>query len=133
MLIEKDYDLKSISPLNLAFIGDTVFDLLTRCELVSEGNRPVNELHKGAAARVCASAQASSIKKIMDELTEEETEVFKRGRNAHSKSSPKNQSNADYHYATGLECLFGWLYLGKKEDRIKELYAMIKEEENETE
>ena len=125
MFTEKISNLSSYSPLTLAFIGDTVFDLLVRGELVCEANRPVKELHNLAAKKVCASAQAESVKKIMDSLTSEESDVFKRGRNAHTGSTPKNQSGADYHYATGLECLFGWLYLNGNEERIKELYALM--------
>ena len=106
-------------------MGDTVFDLLVRSELVCEANRPVNLLHKTASTRVCAKAQAEAINVIMPMLSEDELSVFKRGRNAHTGGIPKNQSSADYHYATGLECLFGWLYLKEKTERIKELYAAI--------
>lgn len=124
-LIEKSADISTISPLTLAFIGDTVFDLLVRSELVCEANRPVNALHSMASKRVCASAQAASIKKIMSLLTEDETSVFKRGRNAHTGGIPKNASSADYHYATGLESLFGWLWLKGDIERIKFLYNKI--------
>lgn len=119
----------SLSPLALAFIGDTVFDMLVRRELVTGTSRPVRELHKMATEKVCASAQAGSMKKIMPYLDEHEEEIFKRGRNAHPGSVPKNQSGADYHYATGLECLFGWLYLSGKTERIEELYKIIASEE----
>ena len=106
-------------------MGDTVFDLLVRSELVCQANRPVNALHKTASTRVCAKAQAEAINVIMPMLSEDELAVFKRGRNAHTGGIPKNQSSADYHYATGLECLFGWLYLKGKTERINELYAAI--------
>ena len=125
LLLDKKADVTSLSPLNLAFIGDTVFDLLVRSELVCEANRPVNALHKSASSRVCAKAQAQAMGIIMPMLTEDELAVFKRGRNAHTGGIPKNQSSADYHYATGLECLFGWLYLKGETDRIKELYNAI--------
>lgn len=124
-LLEKTTDVSSLSPLTLAFIGDTVFDLLIRSELVTEANRPVNALHTMASKRVCAAAQAESIRKIMHLLTEDETAVFKRGRNAHTGGIPKNASSADYHYATGLESLFGWLYLRGETERIKELYRAM--------
>ncbi len=127
-LLEKTADVSAISPLALAFIGDTVFDLLTRSELVCEANRPVNALHKTASQRVCAAAQAESIRKIMPMLTEDEMTVFKRGRNAHTGGIPKNASSADYHYATGLESLFGWLYLKGEIDRINLLYSEIRSE-----
>ncbi len=125
ILHKKNVDVSSLSPLTLAFIGDTVFDLLTRCELVCEANRPVNALHNMASKRVCAAAQAEAIKKIMPLLTEDETAVFKRGRNAHVGSKAKNASSSDYHYATGLESLFGWLWLKEETDRILYLYSEI--------
>ena len=124
-LLEKSTNVSSLSPLTLAFVGDTVFDLLVRSELVCEANRPVYALHKAASGKVCAHAQAEAIIKIMPLLTEDEEAVFKRGRNARTGGIPKNQSSADYHYATGLECLFGWLYLKGETDRIKELYNAI--------
>lgn len=129
LLIEKPADVSALSPLTLAFVGDTVFDLLTRTELVLEANRPVNDLSKSASKRVCAAAQAESIRKIMPLLTEDETAVFKRGRNAHTGGIPKNASSADYHYATGLESLFGWLYLKGEIERINQLYGEIRREE----
>ena len=129
LLIDKKTDVSSLSPLTLAFVGDTVFDLLTRSELVCEANRPVNALHTSASKRVCAAAQAESMKKILPLLTENETAVFKRGRNAHTGGIPKNASSADYHYATGLESLFGWLYLKGETKRIAELYSIIRNED----
>ena len=114
-----------MSPLTLAFVGDTVFDLLTRTDLVCEANRPVNALHTAASKRVCAAAQAQAIRKIMPILSEDELAVFKRGRNAHTGGIPKNQSSADYHHATGLESLFGWLYLKGETERIIYLYDEI--------
>lgn len=124
-LLKKNADVAGMSPLTLAFIGDTVFDLLTRTELVCEANRPVNALHTAASKRVCAAAQANGIRKIMPLLTEDELAVFKRGRNAHTGGIPKNASSADYHHATGLESLFGWLYLKGETERIAYLYKEI--------
>lgn len=124
-LLEKAVNVSALSPLTLAFIGDTVFDLLTRSDLVCEANRPVNALHTAASKRVCAAAQAEGIRKIMPMLTEDELAVFKRGRNAHTGGIPKNASSADYHYATGLESLFGWLYLKGETERINILYSEI--------
>ena len=126
-LLEKSADVSSLSPLTLAFLGDTVFDLLVRSELVCEANRPVNALHQTASKRVCAKAQADGIRGIMDMLTEEEISIFKRGRNAHTGGIPKHASSADYHYATGLESLFGWLYLKGETERIKQLFKAINE------
>lgn len=126
LLIDKPVKTSSLSPLTLAFIGDTVFDLLVRSELVCEANRPVNALHKSASKKVCAAAQAEGIRRILPLLSEEEEAVFKRGRNSHTGGIPKNASSADYHYATGLESLFGWLYLNGKNERIIELYREIR-------
>ena len=125
ILHDKNVDVSSLSPLTLAFVGDTVFDLLTRCELVCEANRPVNALHNMASKRVCAAAQAEAIKRIMPLLTEDETAVFKRGRNTRVGSKAKNASSSDYHYATGLESLFGWLWLKGETDRLRYLYSEI--------
>ena len=123
--LNTDVNVKTLSPLNLAFVGDTVFDLFVRERLVCQANRPVNKLHKEATTLVKASAQAEAMGKIMPILTEEEISVFKRGRNAHTNHKAKNASEGDYHYATGLECLFGWLYLKDKTERIIELYSAI--------
>lgn len=128
LLLQKGADVSALSPLALAFVGDTVFDLLTRTSLVLQANRPVNDLHKSASKKVCAAAQSESIKKIMPLLTEDELAVFKRGRNARTSSIPKNASSADYHYATGLESLFGWLYLKGETSRIFQLYDEINNE-----
>lgn len=102
---------KQYSPLTLAFLGDAVYSLLVREMLVKTANRPTNALHKESIKLVNANCQAEMIKKIHSELTEEEESIFKRGRNAHSGHVPKNQSDADYRYATGLETLYGYLYL----------------------
>ena len=125
-----DIGSNSYSPLTLAFLGDTVYDLLVRSDIISQANRPVKDLHALASSMVCASAQALAERVQSAEkplLSEEESEVYKRGRNAHPGSTPKNQSGQDYHYATGLECLFGKLWLDGRHDRINELYNIIKE------
>ena len=124
-LLNKNADVAGMSPLTLAFIGDTVFDLLTRTELVCEANRPVNALHNLASKQVCAAAQSEAIKKIMPLLTEDETAVFKRGRNAHVHSVPKNASVRDYHIATGVETLFGYLHLSGNDNRAEEIFDII--------
>lgn len=120
-------DPKRLSPLTLAFVGDSVFDLLVREMLVCEANRPANRLHNLAVERVCAAAQAAAARQLWDSgsLTEEEIAVLKRGRNAHTNHLPKNASEQDYHLATGLEALFGYLYLGGQEQRLRELFAQI--------
>lgn len=114
-----------LSPLTLAFIGDTVFDLFVREKLICEANRPVNKLHQNASRLVKASAQAQAAMKIMEKLTEKELAVFKRGRNAHTNHKAKNATEGDYHYATGLEAVFGYVYLSGDIDRLRELFALI--------
>lgn len=114
-------DLKTYSPLTLAFIGDSIFDLIIRTYVVESGNAPVNKLHKRASKLVQASAQAELYHLIKDQLTEEETAVFKRGRNAKSYTSAKNAGILEYRTATGLEALMGYLYLSERMDRLMEL------------
>ncbi len=110
------------SPLTLAFLGDAVYSLLVRNMLTITANKPTGKLHKDSIKYVNAAFQSKMIKMLMDSLTENELAVFKRGRNAHSGHSPKNQSDADYRYATGFESLYGYLYLCGETDRIKELF-----------
>ena len=112
------------SPLVLAYIGDAVYDILTRQYIISRGNAPVNVLDRRARKIVNAAAQSAAYEKIRDRLTEEETAVYKRGRNAKSHTSAKNQSITDYRRATGMEALFGYLYLKRDNDRISELYEL---------
>ena len=118
----KNTDPDLLSPLTLAFVGDTVFDLLVRGNLVMQANRPVGKLHPLAATKVCAAAQAHDIAPL---LTEREADIYRRGRNAHTGRIPKSASSAEYHSATGLEALFGWLYLSGRDDRIEELFEHI--------
>ena len=122
-LYPKEVDLHTLSPLALAFVGDGVYSLLVRERLLSQANRPVNDLHRLAVREVRAEAQAAAIQRLLPILTEEETAVFKRGRNAHTA-----RSGADYHNATGLESLFGWLYLSDRLDRVRELFLLCVEE-----
>lgn len=112
------------SPSTLAFIGDAYFGLLTRLKL-AETERPIGELHSLSVKIVNASAQAKGFKVIESMLTEEELSFFKRGRNSHTKNTPKNSSVAEYHTATGLECLFGYLKLSGREARAEELFDII--------
>lgn len=115
-------DPHSLNSLALAFIGDTIFDLLARGAIVSEGNTHVNIMHKKAKGIVNATSQSKMYSAIEDILTEEELTVMKRGRNAKSHTSAKNQSIVDYRRATGVEALFGYLYLLGRYERIEELY-----------
>ncbi len=125
LLKAKEVKPNELSPLTLAFIGDTVFDLLVREELICDANRPANDLHNLAVKKVKASAQAEFVEKILPVLTEKEITVFKRGRNAKVGHLPKNASQSDYHKATGFEALIGYLYLSDEIDRIVELYKFI--------
>ncbi len=118
----KEPEARMYSPLTLAFLGDAVYSLLVRNMLTVTANKPTGKLHKDSIKYVNAAFQAEMIKLLMDDLTENELAVFKRGRNAHSGHSPKNQSDADYRYATGFESLYGYLYLCGETDRIKELF-----------
>lgn len=127
LLKERNVNPNELSPLTLAFIGDTVFDLIVREDLICKANRPANALHKLAVEKVRASAQAAFAERLMPELNEKETAVFKRGRNAKAGHLPKNATQSDYHTATGFEALIGYLYLSGDIDRIKELYRIISE------
>lgn len=123
--LETKVNAKQLSPLNLAFVGDCVYEMLVREKLVTEANRPVNDLHRESVKYVSAKAQTDAYSKIKDVLTEEETAVFKRGRNAKVGHSPKSATEGEYHCATGVEALFGYLYLNDDIDRIKELFSII--------
>ena len=111
----------SYSPLTLAFIGDGVYDLLVRSYVVRLANRPVGEMNKMKVSLVNCKAQAEFATKLMPLLTEKEVAVYKRGRNAQTSNTTKNSSVADYHSATGLESLFGYLYVSNQMERIEEL------------
>lgn len=119
---------KQLSPLNLAFIGDCIYEILVREMLVCNANRPVNDLHKESVKYVSAKAQTAAFDKIQNILTEDELAVFKRGRNAKVGHNPKSASQSEYHTATGIESLFGYLYLNDEIDRIKELFKIISED-----
>ena len=123
--VDKNVNPKQLSPLNLAFIGDCVYEILVRETLVADANRPVNDLHRESVKFVSAKAQTAAFEKIKDILTDEEMTVYKRGRNAKVGHSPKSATEGEYHCATGVEALFGYLYLTEKLDRIKELFAKI--------
>ena len=125
-----EVDVKTYSPLTLAFIGDCVFDLVIRSYVVAEGNRATESLHKSKSRIVKASAQAAMIDRIYDSLTPEEQDIYRRGRNAKSHTMAKNASMADYRKATGLEALCGYLYLQDRTDRILELIKLGMEEES---
>ena len=114
--------LVTMSPLVLAYLGDTVYESYIREHLIRQNmNRKVNNLHKLAIQYSRAKAQATIIHEIEDELTEEEMKIFKRGRNQKSHTAPKNADIIEYKYATGFEALIGWLYLTKQEERLENI------------
>lgn len=117
----KEVDIRTYSPLALAFIGDCVFDLIIRTVLLERGNRAPQGLHKEKSGIVKAETQAAMAEILSDILTEEEMSVYKRGRNAKSGTKAKNATTGDYRKATGFEALLGYLYLSEKEDRMIEL------------
>ena len=117
----EDQDLRSYSPLTLAYIGDGVYELIIRTILVKKGNCPVNRLHKKASSLVKAGAQSAIMEVIEEELTPEELSVYRRGRNAHSPTMAKHATMADYRRATGFEALMGYLYLKKDWKRLLDL------------
>lgn len=111
----------TLSPLTLAFLGDSVYEMFIRTKILEMGNRPANQLHKIAVGYVKAKAQATAAHKILEILTEEETEIYKRGRNTNIHTVPKNADMADYRHATALEALVGYLYLKGDEERMLEI------------
>ena len=117
----KENDVRSYSPLTLAYVGDVVYDLIIRSVVVERGNRAVNDLHKRTTTYVKAATQARMIEALLPFLSEEEEAVYKRGRNAKSYSTAKNASVADYRKATGFEALMGYLYLSNNTERMLEL------------
>ncbi len=120
---------KQLSPLTLAFYGDCVYEMLVRRMIVIEGSRPSNELHRLAVEKVRASFQSAAYEKLLPILTEEETDILKRGRNATGLNPPKSSNPRDYHRATAVEVLFGYLDLIGEKERIEELFEVICREE----
>lgn len=129
---------QDFSALTLAYVGDGVYELFIRTKLLENGDMKVNKLHKIAKNYVSAKAQCVIITKITDELTEEEIGIFKRGRNTKVNTKAKNADLHEYHVATGMEALIGYLYLSKKEKRLNEILQrcydvateLLKEKEN---
>ena len=116
-----DVDLSTYSPLTLAYIGDGIFDLVIRSVVVGRGNTKASQLHQRTSAIVKAKTQAEMIRLLEPLLSEEEADVYRRGRNAKSPTMAKNATMSDYRNATGFEALMGYLYLADRFDRIVEL------------
>jgi ribonuclease-3 family protein len=133
----QEVDISLYSPLVLAYIGDSIYDLLIKTMMVNEGNRQVQKLHNETSFYVNAGTQSKMMRHLQEILTDEERAIYKRGRNSKSVSPAKNQSLTDYRRATGFEAIFGYLYLKKDWTRIEELIheglKSLNEVENEVE
>lgn len=123
------FDPKQLGSLTLAFLGDSVYEMFVREQLVRAGSRPPAEFQKMSAGKACCRFQAEAAVRIKPLLSEEEEAVFRRGKNAHPGHFPKNSDQMDYHNATGLEALFGYLYLCGEQARLKELLEIAVTEE----
>ena len=122
-------EIRAISSIGLAHLGDAVYELLVRSWLCAHGKATGKGLHRATIQLVCAPAQAQRAERILEELTEEERAVFRRGRNANVHSIPQHASRAQYAEATALEALFGWLYLQGRKERISKLFNQMMEED----
>ena len=118
-------NLQSMSVLGLAHIGDAVFELMIRTWLCIQGTSTAKKLHSETVTYVSAKAQAGKVDKIIPHLNDEESTIYKRGRNAHLNNIPRGSTFEEYHAATGLEALFGYLYLKGQTDRLGELFENI--------
>lgn len=126
--IDRD-SLLSLSSLGLAHLGDSVFEVMVRSWLCLHGKAKAKDLHRATVRYVAAPAQAERVERILPLLTQEEAAVFRRGRNTAPHSVPKAATRAQYQAATGLEALFGWLYLQGRTDRLNELFSVMMEGE----
>ena len=122
-------DINAISNLGLAHLGDAVYELMVRTWLCAHGYAKSSNLHKMTVKRVAAPAQAKAVEIILPHLTDRETAAYKRGRNTRVNSVPNRASIGEYHAATGLEALFGWLYLHGETERLNELFELIMKED----
>ena len=123
-------EIRAISSIGLAHLGDAVYELLVRTYLCVHGKATGKGLHRATIALVCAQSQSRFADLLLPSLTEEETAVFKRGRNANVHTIPHSADRAEYQKATGLEALFGYLYLQNRHERINELFDLIMEAPN---
>lgn len=121
---EASPDVRELSSLSLAFIGDSVYELFIRTKILSGGSRPAGELHKIAVGYVKAKAQSMAMHEISKSLSEEEMAIYKRGRNTNIHTVPKNADMNDYRQATGLEALVGYLFITKQEERLLEILEL---------
>lgn len=124
-------DPRELSPVALAFIGDSVFELLVRERLLENGTLPAHRLHRLTVKKVSAAAQSRAFDALSDVLNDEERDILKRGRNAHTSAVPKSCTPEQYRKATAIESLFGYLYLKGELERIAELYRIVDEAQRE--
>ena len=122
--------INGLSSLGLAHLGDSVFEVMVRSWLCLHGKVKAKDLHRATVAYVAAPAQAARVQRILPMLTEEEQDVFRRGRNTAPHSVPKAASRGEYQTATALEALFGWLYLQGRTQRLNQLFSIMMEENN---
>ena len=125
-LKKDETEVNLMPPLTWAYVGDCVYELYIRTKLVNETKLKPHALHIEAIKHVKAKAQAETLKRIYDDLTEKEQEIVRRGRNAENHHLPKNCTVEDYTYSTAFEALIGYLFLSKKDERLKEIFDMIK-------
>lgn len=118
-------EINQYGPLALAFLGDVIYEKLVREYIILKGNMPVSKLHSLSVKKVCAEYQARAVEILKEKLTEEEQDVLRRGRNASGITAPKHSTVAEYRAATALECLFGYLHLAGRDERVEELFEII--------
>lgn len=123
-IVPDDVPINLLSPVVLAYMGDAVFEIYVRQQLVAGFKRKPNDLHRAATGYVSAAAQARLLKRWMPILTEEEADIVRRGRNTKSGQPPKNADPADYRHATALECLVGYLYYNGAKERLEQLIGL---------
>ncbi|HOZ54617.1 MAG TPA: ribonuclease III domain-containing protein [Clostridia bacterium] len=122
---KSEMNINMLSPLTWAYVGDAVYELYIRTKLVNNTNLKPHKLHIESIKFVKAKSQANTLKRIEDFLTDEEKDIVRRGRNAENHHIPKNAEPADYMYSTAFEALIGYLYLTKKDERLKEIFGRI--------
>ena len=127
-MILPESEINAMSALALAHMGDAVYELLVRRELCCRGKLTAGDLHRSTISYVSAGAQARAARAVQPHLTESEAAAYRRGRNARSHAAPKGVTEGEYHAASGLESLFGWLYLRGENSRLEELFTIILED-----
>ena len=125
---KSEIDINLLSPLTWAYVGDSVYELLIRTHLVNKTKLKPHRLHIEAIKFVKAKSQADILKRLEEHLTDEEKDIVRRGRNAENHHLPKNANVEEYMYSTAFEALIGYLYLSKKDERLKEIFDLILDE-----